>query len=264
VTVGAAETNGTLDVRDDTVPAFAQHGNLVRSVDVVAPATHVLSLRVPGSWVDRGNPGGVVGERFIRGSGTSQAAAVTSGLAALLVQKFPTATPDQIKAYLMSTARPIGTLSTVTLGLGGLSRTLGLSGLGLATNPVTNWYAGNGVVTGLPAVTTRTLAPAIQLTLPSTGLGSLDAARGSGSLLDGGIAVTGSVEILGLSLSLGTAPAPLEGWWEGNRWTGNRWTDGSWTGNRWTGNRWTGNRWTGNRWTGNRWTGNRWTAGIWS
>jgi serine protease AprX len=262
VTVGAAEPNGTLDVKDDTVPAFAQHGNLVRSVDVIAPATHVLSLRVPGSWIDVNNPGGVVGDRFLRGSGTSQATAVTSGLAALLVQKFPNASPDQIKAYLTSTARPIGNLSSLKLGLGSLGGLTGLSGLGLGTNPVTNFYAGNGVVTGAKAVSMRALAPALQLTIPATGLGSLDASRGSGSLLLDGVAVRGQLELLGLTL--GTSTAGVDGEWDGNRWTGNRWTDGSWTGNRWTGNRWTGNRWTGNRWTGNRWTGNRWTVGIWS
>ncbi len=185
ITVGGDETNGTLDTKDDTVPAFAQHGNLVRSVDVIAPATHVLSLRVPGSYVDVNNPGGVVGDRFIRGSGTSQATAVVSGLAALLVEKFPTATPDQIKAYLTGSARPIGALSNLKLGglLGSVGSLTGLSGLGLCSNPVTNAYSGCGVVTVSPAVGLKKLAPSVQLTLPATGLGSLDAARGTGSLL---------------------------------------------------------------------------------
>jgi len=264
ITVGGDETNGTLDTRDDTVPAFAQHGNLVRSVDIIAPATHVLSLRVPGSYVDVNNPAGVVGDRFMRGSGTSQATAVVSGLAALLVDKFPTATPDQIKAFLTSSARPIGTLSSLKLGglLGSVGSLTGLSGLGLCSNPVTNAYAGCGVVTVSPAVGLRKLAASVQLTLPATGLGSLDAARGSGGLLLDGAPVSGQLTILGLTI--GTSTEGVEGGWDGNRWTGNRWTDGGWTGNRWTGNRWTGNRWTGNRWTGNRWTGNRWTAGIWS
>jgi serine protease AprX len=251
IAVGGDEPNGTLDVRDDTVPPFATHGTILRTVDVAAPATHVLSLRVPGSMVDLQNPGGVVGERFIRGSGTSQAAAVTSGLAALLVQKFPTATPDQIKAYLLGTARPIGLLSGLMLPLLG--------------NPVNKIWAGSGVVDGRPAVKLKSLPLSTQVNLPATGLGSLDLARGTGWVLLDGVEVRGELDILGLLWDAKSSPAKgIDGSWDGNRWTGNRWTDGGWTGNRWTGNRWTGNRWTGNRWTGNRWTGNRWTAGIWS
>ena len=40
--------------------------------------------------------------RFIRGNGTSQAAAVVSGAAALYLQKYPTATPDQVKKGLIN------------------------------------------------------------------------------------------------------------------------------------------------------------------
>jgi serine protease AprX len=225
----------------------------------------VLSLRVPGSYVDVNNPAGVVGTRFLRGSGTSQATAVTAGLAALVIQKFPSATPDQIKYFLTSNARPIGALRSVSLGLlGSVGSATGLSGLGLCSNTITNYYAGCGVVTGTPAVSRKSLASSVQLTVPATGLGTVDDARGSGSLLDNGVDVRGEISILGISLGLGAPTAGVGGSWDGNRWTGNRWTDGGWTGNRWTGTGWTGNRWTGNRWTGNRWTGNRWTAGLWS
>ena len=39
-------------------------------------------------------------------SGTSQAAAVVSGVVALMLQDDPTLTPDQVKFRLMNTARP--------------------------------------------------------------------------------------------------------------------------------------------------------------
>ena len=45
--------------------------------------------------------------RLFRGSGTSQAAAVVSGAAALLLQAYPNLTPDQVKAALVSTATPV-------------------------------------------------------------------------------------------------------------------------------------------------------------
>jgi serine protease AprX len=256
--VGASDPMGTIDGRDDTVPAFASHGNVLRPVDVVAPGTHVLSLRVPGSYVDLNNPGGVVGTRFIRGSGTSQAAAVTSGLAALLVQKFPTATPDQIKALLMSTARPIGTPGVV----GSLTNGLRLPIVG---NPVNSYWAGRGVVNGAPAVTTRSLPRSAQLAVPATGLGSLDAARGTARVAFDGIELLGEIDIFGLGVTTGPlANRWTDAAWESVTFTANRWTDATWTGMTWDGSRWTGNRWTASRWTGNRWTGNRWSAGSWS
>jgi serine protease AprX len=252
IAVGADDPMGTLSITDDKVPAFASHGNILRSVDVIAPGTHLLSLRVPGSIVDLANPGAVVGERFIRGSGTSQAAAVVSGLAAVLRQKYPTASPDQIKRYLTSTARRIGVTSWLALPLLG--------------NPINAYYAGNGIVDAAPAATMSQLAPAFQLlALPSTGLGSLDLARGTARVVSSDLPLVGELDIFGQPW--------VPGWLShfvkssqtiSNDWTGNRWTDGAWTGNRWTGNRWTSNRWTGNRWTGNRWTGNRWSSGSWS
>jgi hypothetical protein len=62
----------------------------VRNPDVVAPGDHVVSLRDPGSDPDRQYPAGRIGDRLFRGSGTSQAAAVVYGSAA--VQTFPRST----------------------------------------------------------------------------------------------------------------------------------------------------------------------------
>src|SRR4030095_121951 len=50
--------------------------------------------------IDNSYPGARVGETLFRGSGTSQAAAVTSAAVALLLQAKPTLTPDQGKGVL--------------------------------------------------------------------------------------------------------------------------------------------------------------------
>ena len=71
-----------------------------------APGVHIVSLRVPGSYVDTNFPESEVGDRFTRGSGTSQATAVTSGLAADLFDRYPNATPDQIKNVLVQSMTP--------------------------------------------------------------------------------------------------------------------------------------------------------------
>jgi len=63
-----------------------------------------VSLRVPGSTLDREFGGARVGTKFFRGSGTSQAAAITSGLAARLIAARPSLNPDQVKALLVAGA----------------------------------------------------------------------------------------------------------------------------------------------------------------
>ena len=59
---------------------------------------------MPNSYIDAIHPQAVLGERYFRGSGTSQSAAIVSGAAALILQKYPGATPDQVKRLLTSTA----------------------------------------------------------------------------------------------------------------------------------------------------------------
>jgi serine protease AprX len=97
IAVGAEDPMGTVTQSDDTVPSWSSRATSGRSVDVVAPGVHLLGLRDPGSAIDQEVPSARVGTRFFRGTGTSQAAAVVSGAAALLLQRFPSLTPDQVK-----------------------------------------------------------------------------------------------------------------------------------------------------------------------
>lgn len=246
--VGGLDTVNTLTKTDDVVASFAQHGTTARPVDVVAPATHVLGLRVPGSFVDSlsGNTG-KVGSRFQRGSGTSEAAAQLSGVAALIAQKYPTATPDTIKALIKSTASWYGkpTLTSVTRGSG------------LAN-------AGGGALSAV-------LSVSVQTATASTGSGTLDGSRGGVYLVDNGVALTGQKDIFGqtfnsttMAASQVSATAWSGGVWNGSRWTGDGWTGSRWTTADWTGNDWAGSRWTGSRWTGMAWDGSRWTGSGWN
>ena len=78
IAVGGADGKGTHDWKDDVVPEWSSFGDGTRNPDLVAPGQSVVSLRVPGSFLDLQHPAGRVGStpRFFRGSGTSQAAAV--------------------------------------------------------------------------------------------------------------------------------------------------------------------------------------------
>jgi serine protease AprX len=245
IAVGADDTRGTAGSGNDMVPDFSARGD-TRGVDFVAPGKSVISLRVPGSYIDTNHAAGRVGERFFRGSGTSQAAAVTSGVVALLLQQRPNLTPDQVKYILRQSAAPLPSEDSVAKG--------------------------RGLVAIDRALATATPTSGYQQTFePSTGIGSIEASRGSQRLTDGGVELKGDKDIFGNTFDASVwAPLSANGssWtggvWMGSSWTGSSWTGSSWTGSSWTGSSWTGSSWTGSSWTGSSWTGSSWTGSSWT
>ena len=87
-------------------------------MDVLAPGRSIVGLRNPGSYADTNYPQATVVDRLFLGSGTSQAAAVTSGVVALLLQQRPEMTPDEVKGLLMNTAEGTRKLDPICGGEG--------------------------------------------------------------------------------------------------------------------------------------------------
>jgi serine protease AprX len=244
--VGASDPVGTTISPNDRVASFSSSGNDKRKPDIVAPGTHVVSLRDPGSFLDQMYMStGAVTDELFRGSGTSQAAAVASGAAALVIQQRPTITPRQLKQLLRQTA------------------------LDLKNTP--RQRQGEGELNLTKTLTTKTPGPASAATA-STGIGSLEAARGSSHLVSDGVTLTGEQDIFGNSFDP-TAMAQAErngsswssnGDWNGSKWTGSDWHGSKWCGSRWSGSKWSGTDWSSAVWSGNTWDGSAWTAGEWS
>jgi serine protease AprX len=260
IAVGSSDPRGTLDVSDDVVPWFAQHGDGKRGVDVVAPGVSVISLRVPEGFVDQNVDTGKVDDRFQRGSGTSQSAAVVSGLAALALQKYPTATPDAVKAYLEAGARGIS-------GFDLLTKTTDYTKLNAFVASSLAWYAGSGSAYVAPAMTMPKVAAS---TATGTGTGTLDAARGTHRLVDNGVELRGEIDIMGNAWNATTMAALTSarstwtgGIWNGARWTGDSWTAVAWSGSNWAGSAWEGGRWKDASWEGGRWKDASWEGGRW-
>src|SRR5262245_33292483 len=132
ITVGATDMNDTFSRTDDTIASYSAKGptllDHVVKPDLVAPGNRVVSLVDPDGTLSANNPkldiypcdpnsgkcSSTVGAaQYFRLSGTSMAAPIVSGAAALLLQSDPTLTPDLIKARMMKTAwKGFATFST--------------------------------------------------------------------------------------------------------------------------------------------------------
>lgn len=109
ITVGATDDRGTTSLSDDTLAPFSAYGvssDGVAKPDLVAPGTNIVSsIGIAGTELQRKYPSHIVNDLYFRMSGTSMSAPMVAGTVALLLQKEPHLTPDQVKYRLLSTAR---------------------------------------------------------------------------------------------------------------------------------------------------------------
>jgi serine protease AprX len=268
--VGAVDTQGTDSYADDLVPSFSQHSDsalALRPPDLVAPGLGIVAPAVSGSVLAGLFPSALLGDGFIRGSGTSQAAAVVSGAAALLWQKWPELSAIQMRELLVNSSIPLARLRDRA-------------------------YTGHGeihLLTALlrgPARSSRLAAD--RLDLPDrtgTGTGTLQGARGSTSVTLDHVTLTGEQDIFGKpwdSRRQATLTAERRAWtlstgsFNGSVWigpgfrpdtttvAGQTWNGRTWAGRTWAGQTWSGQTWTGRTWAGQTWNGRTWAGPIWS
>jgi serine protease AprX len=247
ISVGAVDDKGTATTLDDTLTDFSSRGSAQRRVDFSAPGRSVISLRAPGSFIDVRYPAARVGSSLFKGSGTSQTAAVVSGAVANLLQARPTLTPDQVKALCRSNAKNLPGLD--------LANFAGAGGLMMAT----------AAIRPVPSGSTQTFTT-------STGVGTLESARGTSHVTLDGAVLKGEKDIFGNAFSTAAwakASAARTAWsggkWMGVAWAGDGWatTNGvtSWSGRAWSGRAWSGGSWNGRAWSGDSWSGKEWGSG---
>jgi serine protease AprX len=236
ITVGAFNDAGTGALADDEGVSWSSTGPTAHGLakpDVVASGRRLVATRSHGSTVANENPKALVDPSYIRGSGSSQAAAVTSGVAALLLQARPELTPDQVKALLTGTADPLP-----------------------APRPDQH---GKGRV-DLAEALTADPGPASWQQSDASGLGSVESSRG-GRNVETDCGRDGTVDLI-----KGEIDVRCEAWngssWSGSSWSGDSWTGSSWSGSSWSGSSWSGSSWSGSSWSGSSWSGGAWTTGA--
>lgn len=246
ITVGASDINNPSYRSDDVLAPFSALASSARPVDVVAPGTSIVSSRVPGSMVDTLYPESRTTDGFTKGSGTSQAAAVVAGSAALLISQRPALTPNQVKKLLRNSGHSLSSTSGNAQGKGSID-------------------VSDAISADMPDSST-------QYAFRSVGTGTIEAARGSAHLVaDDGTQLTGEVDIQGAPWTPSTwAPASTAGttWtggsWNGNEWAGDTWADSYTVDNvTWSGRTWRSSTWSGRTWRADLWAGRTWRSELW-
>lgn len=107
ITVGALDDRNTEASEDNQIADFSSRGPTIDGLvkpDVVAPGVNIISLRSPGSNIDKTNKETRVGTSYASLSGTSMATPVCAGVICQILQSKKSLTPDQLKEVLMATA----------------------------------------------------------------------------------------------------------------------------------------------------------------
>lgn len=121
ITVGALDDNNTTDRADDRVADFSSRGPTVDDLtkpDLLAPGVNIVSLRSPGSKLDKQNKKARVDRWYCSLSGTSMATPICAGVVAQILQNNISLTPDQVKARLIASATKLGSLDPNIQGAG--------------------------------------------------------------------------------------------------------------------------------------------------
>ncbi len=114
--VGGVDDAGTKAADDDKFAGWSSGGRTqdgFAKPDIAAPGAHVISTLAPNSQFLTLCPTCVRDGGYFQAGGTSMAAPVVAGAAALVYQAHPGWTPDQVKTTLMATGRSLVNLGTV-------------------------------------------------------------------------------------------------------------------------------------------------------
>ena len=161
LTVGASNNYRSASRADDILTTYSSLGptplDHVLKPDLVAPGNRTLSLRAVGSTLDENYPALRVKQGEFRDdpataqtdslyfqmSGSSMAAGVVSGMAALMLQADPSLSPDTLKARLMKSAekRLVYDVFSEGAGFADLRAALAESGVAQsgAPSPAVEW-----------------------------------------------------------------------------------------------------------------------------
>jgi serine protease AprX len=276
LTAGGLDASGTADRGDDVVGAWSGRGPTWQGdakPDLVAAGGHVVSLRSPGSVVDRSSPQARVGDDYFRGSGTSMAAAVTSAMAAATLSVQPTLRPDAIKNLFVSTAYASpGLTREAGGGAGGLDAAAVLAAAPRwSAGAAQNRYEQDTAAIRRDAKRWTAYAKAIVADDPETAArawaalspASRDWAARAWAQLDPA-ARAWAARAWAARAWAGADETWAARAWAARAWAARAWADADWSARAWADADWTARAWAADDWAARAWAADRWSARAWA
>jgi serine protease AprX len=239
ITVGASDMNGTPSPADDFVAPWSAHGYTLDGFakpDLGAPGRVLVSPVPSASTMAKEHPERVVYPGYMWMSGTSFAAPVVSGAAALVLAHHPNWTPDQVKGALMLTARP--TAAGTALGVGLVNAAAAVQ----VANPPN----------------------------PNLALGQFVKSNGSGGLVfdSASWANTAKADASWNSASWNSEAWAAASWanasWNSASWAAASWNSASWAAASWNSASWAAASWAAASWAAASWNAASWAAASWA
>jgi len=240
IVVGAVDEKNTADLSDDQIPGFSAYGLTLDGFakpDIVAPGKNIISLVGNlGMGLPLEHPENIVDNAYFKMSGTSVAAPIVSGAAALLLQDEPNLTPDQVKYRLMATAnRNWPGFSAEKAGAGYLD----VAG---AINGNTTESANQGVIPH-------------QL-LAKMALIAVWASQNGGDSIDWASVNWSSVNWSSVNWSSVN--------WSSVNWSSVNWSSVNWSSVNWSSVNWSSVNWSSVNWSSVNWSSVNWSSVNWS
>ena len=276
LTTGGLDAGDPATRADDVVGAWSGRGPTWQGdakPDLVAAGGHVVSLRSPGSVVDRNNPGARIGDGYFRGSGTSMGAAVTSGVVAGVLAVQPRLRPDAVKGLLTATTYASAGLSRAAGGgAGGLDAVRALaSAAGWQTGRAQQQYDEDTATIGRDAKRWAAFGKAVVN-------GDRAGAEGAWAKLTPGSrdwAARAWAQLDPAARAWAARAWAARAWagaddewaaraWAARAWAARAWASDDWAARAWAGTEWSARAWAGDDWAARAWAADRWSARAWA
>jgi serine protease AprX len=231
VTVGASDLNGTpATVADDFAAPWSAYGYTLDGFakpELGAPGRALIGPVPQASTMAKEHPERIVYSGYMWMSGTSFAAPVVSGAAALVLAHHPEWTPDQVKGALMLSAQPTAAL-------------------------------GNAL--GIGAVDAKGAVQVVNPPNPNLALVQFVGSDGTGGLAFDAAswAATAQADASWNSASWNSAS------WNAASWSTASWANASWAAASWAAASWNSASWAAASWSAASWNAASWAAAAWA